>query len=240
MVRLTITTWNLQGSKGVDAEAVAAHVLERKTDLLLLQEVQWLQSRRIARALDARSSDWAFKHLSANTWPEGLAVIGVTRRVRARATALTRRFELWNWRRRIMQVVKVDDDLTVVNLHLTAHSGAVEDQERHRELETVVRHLPAGGAALVVGDFNAKPGSSIFGPLSGAGLVDSWPTAGGEGFTNWARALHSGPANRRLDYVWASSAVGIVGARVPVAGDDGYERFGVLSDHLPLTVTLDL
>ncbi|HEV7761504.1 MAG TPA: endonuclease/exonuclease/phosphatase family protein [Acidimicrobiales bacterium] len=237
---LVVTTWNLQGSKGVDADAVAAHVRERETDLLLLQEVQWPQSRRIARALDARSRDWAFKHLSLGTWPEGLAVIGVTRRVRARSTALTRRFEVWNWRRRIMQVVRVGDDLTVVNLHLTAHSGAVEDLERRRELETVATHLPAGGAALVVGDFNAKPGSSIFAPLSGAGLVDSWPSAGGDGFTNWARALHSGPANRRLDYVWTSPAVGIVGARVPVAGDDGYERFGVLSDHLPLTVTLDL
>jgi endonuclease/exonuclease/phosphatase (EEP) superfamily protein YafD len=239
-VPLVVTTWNLQGSKGVDADAVAAHVRAQGTDLLLLQEVQWAQSRRIAHALEARSRDWAFKHAGGATWPEGMAVIGVTRRVRATSTALTRRFELWSWRRRIMQLAHVRDDLVIVNVHLTPHGGPAEDEERRRELRLVASHLPSEGSAVVVGDFNAGPKSTIFGPLADAGLADTWPAAGGDGFTNWARALRSGPANRRLDYVWASSPVSVVGARVPVVGDDGYDRFGVLSDHLPLTTTLDL
>jgi endonuclease/exonuclease/phosphatase family metal-dependent hydrolase len=239
-VPLVVTTWNLQGSKGVDADAVAAHVRAQGTDLLLLQEVQWAQSRRIAAALDARSRDWAFKHAGLGTWPEGMAVIGVTRRIRATSTALTRRGAVWSWRRRIMQLVPVRADLVVVNVHLTPHGGSLEDRERRRELQTVVAHLPGGATAVVVGDFNAAPGSPVFEPLADAGLTDTWPAAGGDGFTNWARAPRSGPANRRLDHVWASSSVAVVGARVPVVADDGYDRFGTLSDHLPLTTTLDV
>jgi endonuclease/exonuclease/phosphatase family metal-dependent hydrolase len=239
-VALVVTTWNLQGSKGIDVAAVADHVKARGTDILLLQEVQRAQSRRIARALGARSRQWAFKHAGVKTWPEGMAIIGVTRPVPARATALTRRFEPWNWRRRIMQLARVGDDLVLVNLHLTAHSGEAEDEERARELARVAVRLDAGRTALVGGDFNAKPSSGIFGAFTEAGLVDTWPAAKGEGLTNWAGVKRSGPANRRLDYVWASSGTEVVDAHVPGAADDGFDRYGRLSDHLPLTVTLGL
>jgi endonuclease/exonuclease/phosphatase family metal-dependent hydrolase len=238
-VALVVTTWNLQGSKGIDEAAVADHVRSRGTDILLLQEVQWAQSRRIATALGARSRQWAFKHAGGKTWPEGLAVIGVTRPLSARANALTRRFQVWNWRRRIMQLARVGDGLVIVNLHLTAHSGEAEDHERARELARVAVRLDAGRTALIGGDFNAKPSSDIFGAFRDAGLVDTWPAAKGEGLTNWAGVKRSGPANRRLDYVWASSGTEVVDAQVPLAGDDGFERYGLLSDHLPLTVTLE-
>jgi endonuclease/exonuclease/phosphatase family metal-dependent hydrolase len=241
-VALVVTTWNLQGSKGVDAGAIAAHTKARGTDVLLLQEVQQAQCRRIAHALDARSRDWAFKHTGFKTWPEGMAIIGVTRRLSVRSTALTKRFEPWNWRRRIVQVARSGDgeDLAIVNVHLTAHPGSVEDRERARELGSVAERLDGVEAALVGGDFNATPSSDIFGPLRDAGMVDTWPPARGTGPTNWAGVDHEGPANRRLDYVWATAGTEVIDARVPQPDDDGYERFGRLSDHLPLTVTLGL
>jgi endonuclease/exonuclease/phosphatase family metal-dependent hydrolase len=239
-VALVVTTWNLQGSKGIDVAAVADHVRARGTDILLLQEVQQAQSRRIARALGARSRQWAFKHAGGKTWPEGMAVIGVTRPLSARATALTRRFQPWNWRRRIMQLARVGDDLVLVNVHLAAHSGDAEDEERARELARVAVRLDAGRTALIGGDFNAKPASGIFGAFADAGLIDAWPATRGDGLTNWAGVKRSGPANRRIDYVWASSGTEVVDAHVPLAADQGFDRYGELSDHLPLTVTLAL
>jgi len=101
-VHLTVLTWNLKGSKGIDVEAVVAHIQAAGADIVLLQEVQWHQERDLARALDARSHRWHFKHWPLTTWPEGMAVIGVTVAVTSRARAITSPWRLWSWRRRIL------------------------------------------------------------------------------------------------------------------------------------------
>ena len=82
-MRLAVLTWNLKGSEAVDTAAVAAHAAAVGADVLVLQEVQWHQARR-PPATGARSRRWAFKHWPVRTWPEGMAVIGVTLPVRAR------------------------------------------------------------------------------------------------------------------------------------------------------------
>lgn len=239
---LVVTTWNLQGSQGVDVDAVVAHARRQGTDLLLLQEVQRGQARRIARGLGARSVDWSFKHLNLRSWPEGAATVGVTRPVRARARAITRRFRPWSWRRRIVQLAPLGDGLLVVNVHLTPHRGAVNDSEREREVAVVATHLDAGAGRTVVvgGDFNCWPTDAALGALTRAGLRDTWPPGAGEVFTNWAGRARTRAANRRLDYLWASAAVTVAGAHVPRHGDADFGTFGMISDHLPLTTTLDI
>lgn len=260
-MRLVVTTWNLQGSKGVDAEAVAAHVREQGSDLLLLQEVQRRQARRLARILDARSVSWAFKHWPVKIPAEGMAVVGLRVPARARATAVTQRFRWWNWRRRIVQLahVPLDPDaeqggrLTVVNVHLSPHGAATA---RENELATIGRLLDGdggeagdgdeGGAGptMVAGDFNDLPDSSVAVQLKGAGLRDAWadahPDGVDRGATNWSGVPRRGPPSQRIDYVWVSAGVEVVDAQVPAHGDVGFERYPVLSDHLPLTVTLDV
>jgi endonuclease/exonuclease/phosphatase family metal-dependent hydrolase len=239
-VTLVVTIWNLQGTKGVDVDAVVAHVRAQGVDLLLLQEVQRGQARRIARGLGARSVDWAFKHLNGRTWPEGAAVIGVTRPVEARAFAVTRRFQIWSWRRRIVQIARLDDDVTVVNLHLTPHRGAVNESERTRELKTIATHFESGRRTLVGGDFNCWPTDAPLAVLADAGLRDTWPGNADEVFTNWAGRAHTLAANRRLDYLFASAGVTAAAGHVPRHGDDDFVTFGQISDHLPVTTTLDI
>ena len=80
----TLVSWNLKGSANPDTAAVAEHIRSEGADLVALQEVQWHQARRIARALGATSRRWSFKHFPGRTWPEGMAVIGVTVPVHAR------------------------------------------------------------------------------------------------------------------------------------------------------------
>ena len=106
-MRTTLVSWNLKGSGNPDTAAVAAYLREVGADVVGLQEVQWHQARRIARALGARSCGWGLKHWPVRTWPEGMAVIGVTRQVHVRTRALSSRWRLWSWRRRIVQVATV-------------------------------------------------------------------------------------------------------------------------------------
>jgi endonuclease/exonuclease/phosphatase family metal-dependent hydrolase len=139
-----------------------------------------------------------------------------------------------------MQLARLGDGLVVVNLHLTPHRGPVEDAERRRELVVVAGRLDAGRTALVAGDFNLWPTDTAFATLTEAGLRDTWPADQGEVFTNWSGRVRTLAANRRLDYLWASSSVEVLGASVPRVVDADYATFGTLSDHLPLTTTLDL
>ena len=103
----TLVSWNLKGSAGPDVAGVVDHLRAEGADVVALQEVQWHQARRIARGLGARSWRWGFKHWPGNTWPEGMAVIGVTQPARVRSRALSHRWRLWSWRRRIVQVATV-------------------------------------------------------------------------------------------------------------------------------------
>lgn len=244
-MRLAVLTWNLKGSAGVDTGAVAAHARAVGADVLALQEVQCLQARRIARTLLARTRRWSFKHWPVRTWPEGMAVIGLTRPVRARGRALTYRWRLWSWRRRILVGGVVDQGPLLIDLHLstdTAASGA----RRRLEVAGALREVVArGGEVIVAGDLNERPGGDVSQALAAAGLRDAWLASGGDpdgGFTNW-RGWEPGttrPPSQRIDYVWASAGIEIVEVSLPSPGDAGFATFARLSDHLPLTVVLEI
>jgi endonuclease/exonuclease/phosphatase family metal-dependent hydrolase len=51
---LTLVSWNLKGSKGVDVRAVVDHLEAMAADVVVLQEVQPGQAHAIARSLGAR------------------------------------------------------------------------------------------------------------------------------------------------------------------------------------------
>jgi endonuclease/exonuclease/phosphatase family metal-dependent hydrolase len=244
-VRLAVLTWNLKGSTGVDTAAVAAHSRSVGAGVLALQEVQCLQARRVARALGARSRRWSFKHWPVRTWPEGMAVIGVTRPVRARGRALTYRLRLWSWRRRILVGGTVDGGPLLIDLHLS--TGTAASAERRRlEVAAALREVVAhAGEVIVAGDLNERPGGPVCEVLAAAGLRDAWLASGGDpdgGFTNW-RGWEPGttrPPSRRIDYVWTSAGIEVVDVSLPSPGDPGFSTFARLSDHLPLTVVLEI
>jgi endonuclease/exonuclease/phosphatase family metal-dependent hydrolase len=243
-VRLAVLTWNLKGSGGIDTAAVAGHARAVGADVLVLQEVQWLQARRIARRLGARSARWSFKHWPVRTWPEGMAVVGVTRPVRARGHALTHRWRLWSWRRRILVAGTVAGGPLVLDLHLSTDTAASADR-RLVEVAGALRRVDAhAGQVIVAGDLNERPGGAVSRALAEAGLQDAWLASGGDprgGFTNW-RGWEPGttrPPSRRIDYVWVSAGIRAAGVSVPAPGDPGFASFARLSDHLPLTAVLE-
>ncbi len=194
---LTLVSWNLKGSKGVDVRAVVDHVEAMGADVLMLQEVQPCQARAIARSLGAKSRRWGFKHWPIRTWPEGMAVIGVTQPAPARTHAITHRRMPWSWRRRILQVATVRLDaetgpgleVTLVNVHLSSGDAAAI---RAIEAGAVVRRIAERGRqAVVAGDFNDLPAADLQGRFrrrayvtcgrsSGATTLD--PPTGGAGY----------------------------------------------------------
>ena len=239
-MRLVVTTWNMQGARGLDIDVAAAHIRTVGSDVVLFQEVQRHQARRLAQALDADSLSWAFKHWPIRTRPEGMAVLGVTVPTKARATALSYRWQFWNWRRRIAQIAHVDP-LMLVNLHLSTYA---EQDRRGREVARVVQLLRL--PALVAGDLNERPDGAMSRRMATAGMRDAWLATHTDpddaGFTNWTsrKRRWSGPTNQRIDYVWASPEVEVAAAQLPRHTDDGFAVFPDLSDHLPLTVTVEV
>jgi endonuclease/exonuclease/phosphatase family metal-dependent hydrolase len=246
---VNVISWNLKGGKGVDVRAVVDHVEAMAADVVVLQEVQAGQARAIARSLGARTWHWGFKHWPIRTWPEGMAVIGVTRPTPARTHAITHRRMPWSWRRRILQVgtVRLDADagrglnVTLINVHLS--SGGDAAAVRALEAEAIVRRIAERGRqAVVAGDFNDRPGADLHGRLRAAGLRDVWSAVRGDdpGPTNWRGWAPGTPKapTQRLDYVLVSEGLDPVAASVPRHGDPDFAPFASISDHLPLAATV--
>lgn len=234
-MRLVVTTWNLQGSSGVDVDEVTAHLREVDSDIVALQEVQRRQAHALARRLEAKSIHWGFKHWPLVYRAEGMALIGLSQEVDSpRSLAVTRSWQLWSSRRRIVQfggLRRVDGTPTIVNLHLTAR-GSTGAIDRRRELDVVLGQPRP--AAIIAGDFNAQPGSDLFDPLRAAGF-----TSVGGGPTYWRGPPSNRPPDHQLDYVWVSSEMAVAGVSLPRHGEPGFDRFPRLSDHLPLTALLE-
>lgn len=249
-VSLRVVTWNLKGSARPDIGAVAAHLRDVGADVVAVQEIQRSQARRLAGRLDARSVRWSFKHFPVRTWPEGMAIVGVTVPVTVRAHALSARWLPWSWRRRIFQAAAVparseDGPATLVNVHFSTGEAAAR---RAVELAEVVAVIDAAGLpGIMVGDTNDDPDSALFRQMAAAGLRDTWLVAHPgsvepDGATNW-RGWRRGtkkPPTRRIDVVAAGDGVSVGEVTVPRFGEAGFEVFPSLSDHLPLSATLGI
>lgn len=236
-----VLTWNLQGSHGVDVGAVAGVLAEVAPDVIALQEVQRGQLRRLAAAVEARSSRWIFKNLSLPRPHEGLGLITRHRIVESRSLLL-RRSPTLRWQRRVALVATIERTggrgggavLDLVNTHLSPHD---EGPARRREVELIVADAAARGRApVIVGDLNDLPGDAAPAALAEHGWRDSW--SGDGGATNWTGGRRIGrPPTQRLDYVFVPSGWGVERAWV-VAEPSRHDWFATLSDHLPLCVDL--
>ena len=237
---VTITTWNLQGSDGVDVQFVSDHLRAVGADVVFLQEVQRKQARNIARALGAASLRWSFKHQPPNVRAEGMAVVGVGTPVPVESRAITYRWRLWSWRRRILQrarFVTSGREVVAVHAHLSPHDNTVL---REHEIREVISWAGPAPDALVVGDLNEGPGSPGLARLAAAGFQDAWDTAAtrsGGPATNWSGARDR-PPRQRLDFVWHGASLAVTCADVPDPPLDQWKDWGARSDHLPLTVVV--
>lgn len=235
---VTVLTWNLQGSHGVDTGAVGAIVAEHCPDVVAIQEIQRRQCDRLAAALGMRHR-WSFKHASPGVRPEGMAVL-TPHELTATSSFVLRRAPWWSWRRRIAQraTVTVGGEpgtaVTLVNVHLSPHD---EGEARGREATAVVGRALG---AVVAGDFNDVPGGPAPNALAAAGWCDAWAAVrlGEAGHSNWTEGPRAGrPPDQRLDYVMAPAGWRVVGADLGSAAC-GHERLGELSDHLPVVARL--
>jgi len=236
-VPIRILSWNLQGRERPDLAAVAEEVRARRPDLVALQEVQRRQAAGLAEQLGWWWT-WRFKHWPVVVPPEGLALLapaplGDVRRVHLAATARP-----WSWRRRIAlagTLTTAEGHCTVVDVHLGAGVG---DAERVRQARRTAALLD--GPGCVVGDLNTAPGSEVLEAFAEAGLRDAWAERrpGERGPTNWNPGPRDGAPTKRLDYALVSADLEVVSVEVPASGEPGFERYGALSDHLPLTVEL--
>jgi len=238
---MTLVTWNLQGSAGVDVEQVAASLRDAGASVVFLQEVGRRDATAISQALGAASVTWGFKHWPVIRRPEGMAVLGVVARVPATTMALTYRWRWWSWRRRIVQHARLVVDgmaISAVNAHLSPHGA---EDLRRREVEQLLQCAGDISRSIVAGDLNDGPRGPVVGRLANAGLRDARESAtsrsGGDN-TNWS-GTRSGPPDQCLDYVFHGEALQAVSLAVPSVPDAaGWTRWAALSDHLPVTVVL--
>jgi endonuclease/exonuclease/phosphatase family metal-dependent hydrolase len=238
-VTFRLVTWNLQGSNGLDVEAVAEVLRSRKPSAIVLQEVTRGQATRIGKALAAASVTWTFKHGTPAQAFEGMATIGVSAPLHVKSRAITFPLRLWSWRRRIVQQFDIDVDgtsITVVHAHLSPHASGRE--LRLREADKLVRPDPS--TMIVAGDLNETPEGATLRRLRTAGLHDAWadaPVTDGPGPTNWS-GRQDGPADARIDYVLYGLRLRVERASVPHTTGEEQAMWAGLSDHLPLTVDL--
>lgn len=238
---VTVVTWNLQGSHGVDVDGVAEVISGTGADIVVIQEIQHRQARRVAATLGMPGMCWAFKSLSWSTWPEGLAVFTPHRLVSTDSFVLQRAW-FWNWRRRIGLAAEVErgaQRFGVINVHLSPHDAG---ERRRREAHLVVeRARRADQLPVIAGDFNDLPGGPGYAVFTGTGWVDAWSIDAlkdVDGPTNWTAGGRRGRApDQRLDFVFAPTGWTVSDAKV-LATADTFDWFGDRSDHVPLLATL--
>lgn len=238
---ITMVTWNLQGSNGVDIVGVGEVIAAVEADVVVVQEIQRGQARRVARALDMPAMRWAFKSLSLSTWPEGMAVF-TPHNLTSTDSFVLQRAWFWNWRRRIglaAEIERGDERFGVINVHLSPHDAG---ERRRREAHLVVERARRGDRLPVIaGDFNDLPGGPGYAVFTGSGWSDAWlidTLQGIDGPTNWTPGDRLGRTpDQRLDFVFAPTGWLVQDARV-LADAKRFDWFAERSDHVPLLATL--
>jgi endonuclease/exonuclease/phosphatase family metal-dependent hydrolase len=234
---IRILTWNLQGRARPDLAGVVAELEAGRPDVVLLQEVQRRQARVLAASLGWQVA-WRYKHWPLVVPAEGLAVLAPARPRTVQRRVLAHRWGLWSSNRRIAvaaTVTTADGPVRVVDTHL---GSGIPEAERAAQAALVASMVGADG--VVAGDLNATPGSPTVEVFDRSGFRDAWAEIGdGPGHTNWRDRPRTEAPVQRLDYVLVGPGWRVVSAGVPSHGDPGFERWGRLSDHLPVTVTLE-
>jgi endonuclease/exonuclease/phosphatase family metal-dependent hydrolase len=117
----------------------------------------------------------------------------------------------------------------------SGHFSWIDAQNRRNLKEAAAFLAGFGEEALLLGDFNAPPGSAGLRELVRSGWTDLWAllSPGRSGFT-----FESNRPEKRIDYVWARGGLEERARSLTVV--EGQERGGArASDHLGLLVSLD-
>jgi endonuclease/exonuclease/phosphatase family metal-dependent hydrolase len=242
-VALRVMTWNLRGSRRPDLADVARVAFDARVDLLAVQEVQRPQCARLVDLLGMPESRWLLKHrpfgLVGARWSEGIAVLSRFPVVASTDVVLNPGVPLRSFRRRVAQDVVVTTGagpVRLVNTHLASDDDASRAEQTERLLGVVgdqSSDVPID-RTILLGDLNTVGDDAVTGALARAGLADAWTGAHGG-----ADAEPTNPADapyQRIDYVLAGGALRVTSAEVPAGGP----RWARLSDHLPITVELEV
>jgi endonuclease/exonuclease/phosphatase family metal-dependent hydrolase len=235
---VTIVTWNVQGSAGLDVAGAADVLAAARPDVVAFQEISWLQARRLARRLGMAHS-WTFKHWGPRR-PEGLAVLTPHRLV-DRSRVVLRRRPWWDWRRRVAARATIERAgmlFDIIDIHLSPHDHGDSRRREAAVVLDIARRLPR--SAIIAGDCNDAPDGPGPAEFSAAGWVDAWTLdrlADVDGSTNWTSGARLGrPPTQRLDYVFVPPAWTVLDAAV-LAPADRLDWFAARSDHLPVSAT---
>lgn len=232
---LTVVTWNAQGSHGLDIDSAAAALREFDAQLILIQEIQHRQVGALRVALHAADARWRFKHWPMKVAAEGLGILSTQELVSVRGWVLAHRWQVWNWRRRVMVECAIElgsRRVRFVDVHLGA---GVPTAERIRQAQLVMNR--AEGAAVIAGDLNAGPESDELRAFAARGWIDAERRLHAHAespATNWKAGTRVAPPTQRLDYVLVRDPVEVVAASVPA----DWERWAGLSDHVPVVTHL--
>ncbi len=228
-----VTTWNLQGSHGLDRRFVGEHITRERPDVFVIQEIMRRQARLLADDL-AMTHVWARKHTPCPGRSEGMAIL-TPHAIGSWDSGVLTSARRWSWRRRIhvrAEILRGNDRLGVLNVHLSPHDAT---DRREREFARIDAMLdatsPNRAIDLIVGDFNDDPSvaAAAFDPTFDAHDIGADGPA-----TCWSPGNRSGrPPTFRVD-----GAIGVgqfVGVRASTPSTD-LDRWAKVSDHLPVTV----
>jgi endonuclease/exonuclease/phosphatase family metal-dependent hydrolase len=259
-----VMTWNIRGGAGNDEadpsldrirhlDRIAEVIREARADIVGLQEVDryWSRSGGVDQArmlAETLAMETAF---APNWLPEGGTVAGNAPQY---GVALLSRWPLramrhtlfgtpdgWEPRGVLTATVELPGGATlrVANTHLQVDPPDQDGVTRAQRLDGIAVMLRDIGTleepALLMGDFNAEPGSpELIGlEADGSGWRDCWRTVRGSDPGYTIPALVDAPPSRRIDYLFVTDATRVAHAEVVMD-----HRTRVASDHYPVLADL--
>ena len=215
-----------------DLEGVARAIEASGAEVVGLQEVSrgwyvngstdmlaWLQRRlRMPHARFAGASDaiWGNAVLSRYPILSGEVTRLPREGVPLRRNAVGAELDLGEGRR-----------LRVVVTHLHHIEGADGARVRLAQLPRLLEAVAGPEATVLMGDFNAEPGSAEIATLGETGLTDAFVAAGGRPADE--RTWPSDRPDRRIDYIWLSAGLEATGFAATTS---------TASDHRGIAVTV--
>lgn len=242
--RVRVMSYNIHSGFGVegtmDLEAIAQVIEDSGAEIVGLQEVSRGQLiSGVADQLSYLASRLGFEHVEyfGTTDPTfGNAVLSRYPIVESVETHLP---QVGTPLRRGYLGTTIDAGGTSL-LFISTHLQHVNDPDVHdrdpegdlypvhrEQIETILTKWGGVEPALLVGDFNARPGWRQLAELMSAGWVDSWAEVGaGDGFTS-----NSANPEHRIDYVFHTPDLTVADAGVIQSR---------ASDHFPVVVDINL
>jgi endonuclease/exonuclease/phosphatase family metal-dependent hydrolase len=221
-------TWNLHGSARPNIVEISNWIKLSGASLVLLQEVQQRQARKLAELLGWPSLKWTVKHAPVVRSPEGLAILSSYPITAFFSAVLSERALPTNYRRRIAQVASIQlprSLLMVCNVHLASESA----DERVGQVVRLEQHLT--GVELLGGDFNDGPSSDTLFQIRSEGFQRSE-----SGPTCWSQRDGIGPPSLTLDHVLARGTYALGPAHSFLPSE--VLEFRRVSDHVPVVADL--